>query len=313
MGLWDNLLELALKLTDPTPRFSPERCLLERHAVGGCSACADACPHQAVDLSGYTVEIDDARCTGCGLCVAACPGVALEYPLGPLQEALAKGRGRLKCSRAPGQGEEVLCLGRLTPGLLAWAGSRLGPLTLARGDCEGCKIGGPEVPKRLEAAIREARRYYPELEVKVTTEPLEGPAVGRRELFRGLFQSARRVAAEALPEPPPELVPEEGEALPAELRLRRLAAERASEVRWPGVRVEEGCTLCPVCQNVCPTSAIRRYREGEERVLELELARCTGCNACVESCPPQVMAPADYGKEELSSGVLELFRGVPWD
>ncbi len=312
MGLWDNLLGLFLRITDPTPDFAPERCLLERHAVGGCTACADVCPKQAVDLSGHTVSIDESACSGCGLCVGVCPGVALEYPLGPIQEALIKGRGRVRCSRAPGQGEEIPCLGRLTPGLLAWAGSRIGSLTLARGSCESCSIGEGSVPERLAEIAEEARRYYPPLELQVTTEPLEAPAVGRREVFKSFLGSARRVAAEALPEPPAELALEDdGEERPAELRLRYLAALRAEEVRWPGVRVLEGCTLCPVCQNVCPTSAIRRYREAGERVLEIELNRCTGCNACVASCPPQVMETTDYGKAELLKGVLELYRGEP--
>ncbi len=311
MGLFDNLLEAFLKLTDPTPAFHPERCLLERYTVGGCSACADACPHDAVALEDYTVRIEEADCTGCGLCVGVCPGTALEYPLGPVQEALQAGRGRLRCSRAPGQGEEVFCLGRLTAGVLAEAGSRLGRLTLVRGDCAGCAIGGPEVPARLEERIEEARRYDPDLEVEVTTEAAPGPALARRQLFTGWLGAARRVAAEALPEPPPELLPDDDDRPPAELRLRRLAAQRAGAVRWPGIRVLEGCTFCPVCANVCPTSAIRRYRDGEEGVLELELARCTGCNACVESCPPQVIEPATYGQAELAAGVLELFRGEP--
>ena len=309
MGLFDNFLEVFLKLTDPTPDFSPERCILERYSVGGCSACADACPHDAVRLESYTVEIEETACTGCGLCVGVCPGTALEFPFGPVQEALTKGRGQLKCSRAEGGGEEVLCLGRLTPGLLAEAGSRLGPLTLARGRCETCRIGGPGVPEHLERMIAEARRYYPPLEVRVTTEALPGPRLARRELFTGWLGMAKRVAAEALPEPPPELLPAEGEGLPAELRLRRLAAERAPEVRWPGIAVNEGCTLCPVCENVCPTAAIHRVHEEDEVVLTLELERCTGCNACLESCPPQVIEARDYGKDDLRASPLELYRG----
>lgn len=312
MGLLDQFLDLFLKLTDPTPSFAPERCLLERGAVGGCSACADACPKGAIDLSTDAVLLDEAACTGCGLCVGVCPGIALEYPLGPLQEAFQKGQGKLKCSRAPGDGEEVVCLGRLTPGILAWAASRFGGLTLARGDCASCAIGGPRVPEHVERMAEEARRYYPALELKLTTEPLPSPKIGRRELFQSLFGATRRLAAEALPELPEEIAPaDDEETLPAELRLRKLAAQKAPEVRWPGVRVLEGCTLCPVCQNACPTAAIRRFRDGEERVLELVLERCTGCEACVRSCPVQVMEPLDYGKDALFSEGIELFRGVP--
>ncbi len=313
MGLLDNLLGAFLKLTDPTPRYSGSRCLVEKYAVGGCDLCQQACPHEAVDLSHFTVQIDDTRCTGCGLCTQVCPGVALEFPLGPMQEALDKGRGQLKCSKAAGSGQEVLCLGRLTPGLLAEAASRHGPLTLARGDCAGCKIGGPTVPQALERVIEEARRYYPELEVRLTSEALPGAVVGRRELFEQLLGGTKRMAAEVLPEPPQQLGLDEERDLPAELRLRKLAAARSQgKVRWPAIQVLEGCTLCPVCANVCPTGAVKRTREGEEYVLELEVAACTGCGGCVASCPPQVIELIEVGSDAvLADEPLELYCGEP--
>lgn len=308
MGFLDNLLNAFLKATDPRPRYTESRCLLYKNSVGGCDRCYQACPKGAVRLEGWRVELDEVLCTGCGLCTGVCPGVALEYPLGAIQEALIRGKGQIRCSKAEGKGEEVLCLGRLTPGLLAEAGSRFGKVVLARGDCASCRIGGPSVPEHLERMAEEARRYHP-VEVEVVEGPLPGEPVGRRELFQALLGSAKRTAADLVPELP---LPQEGEenGLPAELRLRLLAARRASEVRWPRIRVEEGCTLCPVCTNVCPTGAVRRVREGEEYVLYLQVEACTGCGACVESCPPQVIRLEEAPKEALGKE-LELFRGKP--
>mgnify|MGYP001770959752 FL=1 len=305
MGLLDNLLNAFLKATDPRPRFVAERCLLHKNSVGGCDRCEKACPKRAVRLENWSVEIDEVDCTGCGVCVEVCPGLALEYPLGGVQEALIRGRGQVRCSKAEGTGEEVLCLGRLTPGLLAEAGSRFGRLTLARGACETCRIGGEGVPLHLERMVEEARRYFP-VEVEVVQGALPGERVDRRELFRALVGSAKRTAASLVPELPIPL--EEGEKpLPAELRLRQIAAQRSPKVRWFRVEVAEGCTLCPVCTNVCPTQAIRRVREGEEYLLYLEVDRCTGCGACVESCPPQVIR---LSEAEALEEVL-LFRGQP--
>ena len=310
MGFLDGLLNVFLKATDPRPRYTEARCLLYKNSVGGCDKCYQACPKGAVRLEGWRVELDEVLCTGCGLCTGVCPGIALEYPLGAIQEALIRGKGKLRCSKAEGKGEEVLCLGRLTPGLLAEAGSRFGKVVLARGDCEACRIGGPEVPERLARMAEEARRYFP-VEVEVVEGELPGERVGRRELFQVLLGSAKRTAADLVPELPLPALEEEKEGeLPAELRLRRLAASRAPEVRWPRIRVEEGCTLCPVCTNVCPTEAVRRVREGEEYALYLQVAACTGCGACVESCPPQVIRLEEAPKEEVGKELL-LFRGKP--
>lgn len=308
MGLLDNLLNAFLKATDPRPRYTEARCLLYKNSVGGCDRCYGACPRGAVRLEGWRVELDEVLCTGCGLCTGVCPGIALEYPLGGLQEALIRGKGQIRCSKAEGKGEEVLCLGRLTPGLLAEAGSRFGKVVLARGDCASCKIGGPSVPEHLQRMAEEARRYHP-VEVEVIQGELPGEKVGRRELFQALMGSARRTAADLVPELP---LPEEPEpkGLPAELRLRFLAASRAEAVRWPKIQVGEGCTLCPVCTNVCPTEAVYRVREGEEYVLRLKVEACTGCGACVESCPPQVIRLEEAPKAEVGEE-LELYRGKP--
>jgi len=40
------------------------------------------------------------------------------------------------------------------------------------------------------------------------------------------------------------------------------------------------------------------------------VAACTGCGACVESCPPQVIRLEEAPKEEVGKELL-LFRGKP--
>ncbi|WP_027877497.1 4Fe-4S dicluster domain-containing protein [Meiothermus cerbereus] len=317
MGLLDNLVGAFLKLTDPTPEYTGPRCLLERNSVGGCDKCQQVCPHQAINLQNFTVEIDEVSCTSCGLCTAVCPGVALEFPLGPIQEKLHRGQGQLRCSKAPGAGDEIHCLGQLTPGVLAEAASRFGSLKLAHGDCQSCKIGGPTVPERVQWALQEAKRYFPGLEAHMQQEALRGAEVGRREFFGAMFGGAKRSAAELVPNlplPPAEPYEDKRGDLPAELRLRKVAAYRAPAVQWTRIAVAEGCTLCPVCTNVCPTKAVERERDsagGEEYVLKLNVSACTGCRACVESCPPQVISLVEASRAEVLGEPIELFRGTP--
>jgi ferredoxin len=318
MGMFDNLVGALLKLTDPTPDFTGARCLLERNAVGGCDLCQKACPHEAVSLDSYSVNLDEVNCTGCGLCTQVCPGIALEFPLGPIQESLHRGKGQIRCSRVQGAGDEVLCLGRLTPGVLAESASRLGPLTLAHGDCAGCKIGGPTVPEQVKAAMEEGKKYFPALEATLTQEALLGAGVGRREFFGAMFGGAKRSAAELVPKLPmlEQPIEDARDERPVELRLRYLAAGRAEGVRWPKIAVGEGCTLCPVCTNVCPTKAVERIRDtveglSDEYVITLNVSACTGCGACVQSCPPQVITLGEASQEEVLGEAQELFRGMP--
>lgn len=318
MGLFDNLLGAFLKLTDPAPEYTGPRCLLERNSVGGCDKCASVCPHEAISLESYRAAVDEVKCTSCGLCTAVCPGIALEFPLGPVQEGLHRGKGQIRCSKVVGTGDEVRCLGQLTPGVLAEAGSKFGELTLAHGDCASCKIGGPSVPERVEWAVNEGKKYYPKLEARLQTGTLQGAAVGRREFFGAMLGGAKRSAAELVPDVPfaPVEAEDERSQRPAELRLRAIAARRAQEVHWPRITVAEGCTLCPVCTNVCPTHAVERVRESveglsEEYAVMLDVAACTGCGACVSSCPPQVISLTEASRDEAFGERLELHRGIP--
>ena len=73
----------------PEIAFSPEECVQ-------CGACADACPHGAVDLS-YPERIYRDLCQRCGTCAGVCPGDALRhvgtyYPVQDLCDQLLRDR-----------------------------------------------------------------------------------------------------------------------------------------------------------------------------------------------------------------------------
>ncbi|WP_374533999.1 DUF362 domain-containing protein, partial [Phenylobacterium sp.] len=62
-------------------------------AQARCSACADACPQDALQMTAEGLVLDPAACTGCGACVAACPqrAVALDGQGGIRPEPSAGG------------------------------------------------------------------------------------------------------------------------------------------------------------------------------------------------------------------------------
>lgn len=51
----------------------------------GCGYCINACPRQAISLSGHinekgyeTVQIDESKCIACGICYTVCPDYVFE-------------------------------------------------------------------------------------------------------------------------------------------------------------------------------------------------------------------------------------------
>lgn len=327
-------LERLSELDRPEPRYTAQRCLRERQAVGGCDLCARACPHEAVVLGplGQSVDIDPDRCTGCGLCVQVCPSGALEYDLtGPLDSLREQQRSTstsephastLTCSQSGAGGPAMTCLGRVTPALLSAAGAWNIPLTLIHGDCAGCTVGAPTVPQRLHLAVSETEKLRSatgqsaQLEVRPAT-----PADHRQQRFsrRGALEQllgrGRRELVALIPDSPLPFVDwsEPEQRTPEEWRWRKATLSPAppttAPVYWPAPLVDENCMDCPVCANVCPTEAISRTHDAAGTLhLTINLSACTGCMACVSSCPPRAMHRQNFWAAAALSAPMLLFE-----
>lgn len=320
----DDLLGFVFKALEVAPSNTTERCLNSSQGAGSCRACLDACPHDAVRI-GKTVEIDGVDCTGCGLCVRACPSEALEFNNRFTSGASAR------CSQVKGSTQSVTCLATLSAtDVLRLAGGS-GELTLAHGECAGCRIGAAPVPEVAQATADAATRLAEQLghELTVSVVAMErfdddrAPSrrLTRRQVLGGGGRQAKQLAAELIAplERMLPVSPEEGElsAMPLESMRRFHVLELADNepeqlVPWRLPRVDDGCILCPACTRACPTDAFSRDFAGPEAVLKLDPERCVGCNACVSACPVKVITMDDnvtWG--ELSGGVQEAYRSDP--
>lgn len=320
-GVFDKLLNFIVKATNIQPAYTPEHCLVVTRKVGGCSVCKDICPHQAITIT-QKVEINEIDCTGCGLCVQACPSQALAS-----STAFQPG-APLKCSQVRGSAQSVQCLTRLRPSDVLRLASRKDKVTLVRNDCSSCKIGSSKVPEHVEKLLHEARALaevrgrtlLTEVQQETHYDTTDNPdTVSRRELLRGGVRGTQRFSADLLA--PLEIFGEteaEAKGVPIELErqlltIRSAKPEPGTHVPWVLPRVHDGCIMCPVCTNVCPTDAFERQltpvKDGGGGVLKLEPDRCNGCNACVSSCPVKVITLDDavtWG--ELSGGTQEVYH-----
>ena len=351
-----------MNLTDLRPNYTGERCLVEKNAVGGCDKCMQACPHDAVRIDQRVTILEEA-CTGCGLCVQVCPSGALEYDLlsslGTLKtqgttsaSSTQRVPASLKCSKVPGDGATLECLGRVTPAMLLASAAWGQRLTLARSDCDGCTLGSASVPAAIENVVQIAQAYRehlitPPLEVSIaqygvpentvrygvpdqhlhdsanlepvvaTPAPLTAASVSRRDAMQAMLRNSRGGVARVIPD---KLIPGvdtkvEAQQIPDEWVWRKKALRPTPQADapqyWPAPVVDDNCIFCPVCTNVCPTSAITRDRQSDGTYkLTLEVGACTGCNACVLSCPPNAMTlEAKTPYSSLSETVLLLEGG----
>lgn len=319
----DDLLSFVLRAVEVTPAYAQGRCLVVRSGAEACRACLDVCPHEAVRIDEQ-VELDAVNCTGCGLCVRACPSEALTAP--PKVEP----GPALRCSRVAGDAASVRCLAQLSAADLVRLVGDGESVTLARGECAGCKVGGAAVPEVVAATAARAgelqalhgRRLLVNVSLQARLDtPTPTRRLSRRDLFRGGAREVARGAAEALAPleallPGPEGGPGGHEPPPeASRRLRLIAAARPAHdalVPWRLPRVADGCIMCPACTRACPTGALERDFSGPQAVLRLKPDACVGCEACIAACPVRVMSMDDeVSWGELSGGASEAFRSGP--
>ncbi len=71
--------------------------------------------------------------------------------------------------------------------------------------------------------------------------------------------------------------------------------------------LEEFCSGCRICNNLCPYNAIEY--DAERGVSHVITALCKGCGTCVSACPAGVITGAHFSNEQIYAEI----KGVLWD
>lgn len=302
------------------PEYRVTRCTRYRYRYSECNRCAEACPHEAVELSGEGIRISASACRNCSLCAAACPTEALLADNLPRIEVLKRAAKFpeviFACAPSELQGDEIVpCLGGLDTAMLAYLASRGVAVTLtgsrhcaecphgARGEAQlGLNLEAVEMLRSVIGSDRWARIGVPDEGKYEAGKGGHDPS--RRHLFRrfvgrGADQLTRPVsAAEAQPVPLKAI----RFAAPFSTAGRELLqllfdAKRDAQTPLPvhpalfaaRVNIQPGCTACEACARACPTGAMQTRESGMAWELGFQFSRCVGCGVCVEVCQPHVL------------------------
>ena len=72
--------------------------------------------------------------------------------------------------------------------------------------------------------------------------------------------------------------------------------------------VEEKCSGCRICNNLCPYNAITFLADKD--VSEVNPALCKGCGTCVSACPAGAIAGAHFSDEQISAELAGILCDV---
>ncbi len=301
------------------PEVRAERCVRYRYRYSECRRCADACAHEAINLSDDGVAVLAERCQGCGLCLPVCQTEALTER-SVSAEHLLKIAGEAKemviaCAPSGARGDAVVpCLGALDAVSLSEISRRGISLQLAGthhcNDCAHSTHGRDLMSVNLAAreilsGVGEDGQWAP-VEIQAAgsgtwVKAQEAPDAARRGLFRRMVGHSADVISGKLEAPaaPLKAIRAAAPFLPERKvilnNLYASAGEQAMTVaRHAALPAEDwqvggGCTHCEACVRVCPTGALQLLESNTAWRLAFLNDRCVACDVCAEVCQPGVM------------------------
>lgn len=244
-----------------------------------CSACAAACPRDALTL-GRGAPAVASSCDDCGVCGARCPTGAIDALDVPLATA------SVACAFADHPADErVPCLAALSLPVVAAGLSRSQGLHLIHARCEDCPR--KRATAAVKALLQRTRLLAAALGLRANavavstaaakTLPAPSPRQGGLSR-RGLIDLLRPAAAAPATK---------GRRAVLDLLGRRRATLPADAGLAFRFHAPDGCDGCAVCIRLCPTSALKLVPgDGGDKTLTFATDLCNGCGLCVDVCRP---------------------------
>jgi ferredoxin len=318
--------------------FTDELCAHSRSRIVGCTRCLNLCPTGAIAPAGNHVAIDPHVCAGCGQCAAVCPTGAASYALPPADALMRKLRTLLGAYRAAGGEQAIVVLHDEAHGVplidtLARFGDGLPANALPLAVNEVTQVGLEAIAAAFAygaSAMRLLLRAKPRHDASglAATIALAEPILAGLGLGAGrvatietddpeaLGAALRGITATPGVEQPATFMPvgqKRGVLRFALRELHRVAPQPVDALALPQgapfgtVEVDvAGCTLCLACVSACPTGALSD--DPERPVLRFAEDACVQCGLCKATCPEKVISlkpRLDFTAATASARVLK--------
>ena len=287
--------------------FLNRRCLRSRFNRSECRSCLDECQTGALKLDGRKVVFTQEKCTACMRCVSACPNDAFDggLDLRHLLETISCSSQIVLTCRKNANFQQKLtvpCIGSLSEPLLAVMNCvAMDKIIVDLSQCPDCinqhclssfqvEIG--KLSDRLKANGRIPLKYSIE---KNSAHPGDEKLARRSYLGmakESLIDLGRESIGAGKTDTNTNSSHTRAEKGPAmDSVALQYAYKHSSEENkhlllsfFYTVSVTEQCNLCPGCQGMCPTGALKRTELNGEKRLMFTSSACNGCGLCREFC-----------------------------
>ncbi len=311
---------VVAKQKDNVIRLQTHRCLRSRFNKNSCRICIDQCEPGALCFEESKIVYNHQKCTGCMRCFSACPNDCFHANI-DLSQLLKKIHHSdtalfITCSKNRRSDSTLLipCLGFLTEPLLAVINSVAHqPVVIDVSLCQQCENSFilPPLHNAIDTLTDTlARNNNIQMQCTVMDQSLSSceQKSNRRNYLRFIKKSLMDMRKEPADYGKgyhgTSLSRHKKRAVSRSVALQYGYANSSAEKRRAlspylySVKVTEHCDLCPGCQGMCPTGALKRKKTDGEKKLVFTSSRCNGCGLCQQFCKKQA---------------IEVIKGYPGD
>lgn len=297
--------------------FDAELCAHSRSRIVGCRRCLDLCPTGAIEPAGDQVAIDANICAGCGHCATACPTGAAAYSLPPADALMRKLRTLLTVYRGAGGLHPIVLFhddehGGTLIDALARHGDGLPANVLPLVVNEVTQVGLETIAAAFAygaGTVRLLLRAKPRHDVAGLTktmalvEPiLAALGFDAAAIIETDDPDALGAALHAIETHPPLARPASFSPIGPKREVMKLALRELHDVAptpadvvalsdgapFGAIEIDvAGCTLCLACVAACPTGALGD--DPERPLLRFTEDACVQCGLCKATCPEKVI------------------------
>ncbi len=281
--------------------INKDRCIRENYLKSRCSDCSDVCLLNAISFTP-AVTINKHACINCGLCYAACRFSAVNIKKDN-NELLKTTKGvstiDIGCINADSD-IKVACISRITEDLLiSWFIE--GKLVyVKKGDCKKCKFNKTVdyFMKSLKKAVLLAKSMKIKPKIRIQTVTAQSAYIPKESLSRRDILSSLKLANKDWKTRRQSLI---------ELIQDRVYLD----LDYPDsveLSVSDSCTLCGICEHVCPADALLIQEYDDRGVIYFDPSLCVACYECQTACMYGAVSIKQSSLSNMIKKPLKLFE-----
>ncbi|GBF11099.1 4Fe-4S dicluster domain-containing protein [Tepidibacillus infernus] len=281
-----------------------------------CNECVANCPTNAIQLNDQVPELNHSKCVNCGACIGACPVFAIDHIQKPYQEIYRQIEefplSKITCDQAENiqKGIKLPCYLYLDQHLLLAFTKGKEKVSFYIGKCQTCeKVGFDLIQKHFARLEQELALVYRKVKIDLTAEEIQEAddvvfqGITRRELLQNFsIRNIRKMmfAEKDQNEELKRVTDSEKQGKKERNLFKRkklnqylqlLSTSRHNKTTLPFgqfLKIEsiDKCRGCTICEQICPTEAIKWKNEGNQSKLVFSTQDCIACQRC-SACPEQ--------------------------